>query len=313
MSHWQPRTQIGKGQVSDALLRKARINKRPMRAKGTDPSPEYMRECIRDGFCPWCDTGTWKALPIHTWHAHGISAANIRDIALIYKHEATCVAETSLGMKRRMEAQLASGERSLPDSRRNAGTKHHFTKAGREYQDTVRTAVLEASRNPEQQRAAAEASARVNSQPHPCPVCGKVIPRATPITCSPACLTKRRQQEGAKRMASGVLHTPSARRKQSNAMKRQIASGERVNPNPAKPHPCIICGTTIPKRQRRTCSPLCQSEAYRRAQQKAQVGRNVKIPRSEYQIIKASDESSRVLAQKYKVCRKWIDLIKRTP
>lgn len=57
---------------------------------------------------------------------------------------------------------------------------------------------------------------------HPCPICGKWIPRSVPATCSPEC---------------------------AKALTRQ---------KNGKPHPCPVCGTILPTSSPITCSPECR-------------------------------------------------------
>ena len=63
---------------------------------------------------------------------------------------------------------------------------------------------------------------RESPKAHPCPICGKWIPRSVPATCSPEC---------------------------AKALTRQKNS---------KPHPCPVCGTILPTSKPITCSPECR-------------------------------------------------------
>lgn len=294
--------------ASDAGRRIKRIRERPKRAKGDDPSPEYLRECIRDGFCPWCDIGGWQVLSLHTWHAHGISANEIRDIAGLYLHDPTCVAEHSGARRANLIEQMANGRPPLPVGGA-AGKKKKYSKAGRIFLETVQTARVR-STPIEQRRRAAAIAQKARLKPHNCPACGVLLPTAYPITCSPECRKTIRQRTARKTMAGRVYPEETLARFRLAAKARNAKYG---NNNPPKPHPCPICGKTIPRATPRTCSRECLSEALRRAQVKGLAAKGLKIPLSEWPTIQASNKPSRILATEYGVSREWIDQIKRTP
>jgi hypothetical protein len=59
------------------------------------PSVEEMRQHLADQVCPWCGAGPWRSLSIHTYHKHGWSADDLREIADLPARRPTVSQETS--------------------------------------------------------------------------------------------------------------------------------------------------------------------------------------------------------------------------
>ncbi len=260
--------------ASDAARRIDRIKHLPKRAKGTDPDPTYLKECIQDGYCPWCDTGGFKILSRHTWNAHGISVAELRDIAMMFKHESTCSSEYHAALSNRHKAELASG-RVLPSNFHSLKGPHTFSRAGRILQDTVKTQILLANQSSEQRKQAARQGALKTRRPHLCSAgCGTMIPTSSPKTCSPECRRVVRQRTIVK--AHNTPLSDATRKKISDAAKARCATGWLMKPR--KPHPCPVCGVIIPTAVPRLCGkPECRSvvmkaAADRRREREAQQG-----------------------------------------
>jgi len=156
------------------------------KTRADDPTQEEMRQCMKEGHCWWCDTGGWIALAIHTYHAHGISADDMRELALVTKCTPTCIPSYSRTLSLR-----PCNERNLLRAQAAPRAKHHsLSTAGLM---TARENLAKAS-GPEQRRRASIISAEKHRKPHPCPVCGKMLPTSTPIPCSPECRKVVRQR-----------------------------------------------------------------------------------------------------------------------
>ena len=157
-----------------------------------DPSPPVLRAYIADQICWWCDTGPWKCLAAHTFHAHGIKAADLRRLAFLFKTATICSEALSENYRARA---LASGR--LP-GRSETPKKRVYSEAGREsgrkrlqaWRDRVGPEEVE-----RQRRRAYAAQRTLYAKPHPCTRqgCERIVPRASRKTCSPECRRKIRQ------------------------------------------------------------------------------------------------------------------------
>lgn len=54
------------------------------------PDPSALRAAIDAGTCPWCGRGPYKVLATHTNISHGISAAELRELAGLAKRASIC-------------------------------------------------------------------------------------------------------------------------------------------------------------------------------------------------------------------------------
>lgn len=50
-------------------------------AVGETPEQGRIRRAVRSGACPWCTAGPFGSIASHTWQAHGVSAAELRERA----------------------------------------------------------------------------------------------------------------------------------------------------------------------------------------------------------------------------------------
>lgn len=160
-----------------------------------DPGPSVLREYIKALVCWWCGKGPWKSLAIHTRKSHGVSAANIREMAGLFKYTSICDPSfaTELAARESNMANLAL----IPKKRGGKGSRT-LSEAGRQlyrqrlkdYMDAIGPeAALE------QRRAASRVNAAKSKRPHLCSAgCGTMIPTATPKTCSPECRRLVRQR-----------------------------------------------------------------------------------------------------------------------
>jgi len=207
-----------------------------MKERMDDPKPEILRAYIEAQQCWWCGKGGWKSLPQHTCKAHGISAAELRELAYMYKKEPVSSRELleedrqrTLARKDDWRASLKVRSQSVPVlSTKRKDELRTRTKVLREKYKDIR---IEKTR-----------------RPHKCRICGKEIPRSSPRLCSEECRSKERHQ----------AMPPEGRAKLSATRKERIATGlistERKSP---KAHPCPICGKWIPRSVPATCSPEC--------------------------------------------------------
>ena len=143
-------------------------------------------------------------------------------------------------------------------------------------------------------------------KPHPCPVCGTILPTSKPITCSPECRKVVRQRTINKAI------TPEAREKAAATYSRHYAEGRFQISGGAKPHPCPVCGRIVPTASPIACSLECRRVLLQRAQAKAIQYRAVKVPREDYPKIAErywSGESTTLIAAEYSVTPRFIRAI----
>lgn len=285
----------------DSTLRSHRLAQQ-RDVKLDNPSAEELRECIRDQWCWWCGKGGWRVLAGHTSRAHGITAMELRDMARLFKHDSICDEDHS--DRCRMNPQALHPP---PTFRPRYNGGRQYSTAGLESQRQR----LDAVRSPQQAREASLRSAEIHRRPHPCPVCGTIVPQAHPKTCSPEC------RRVIRRLTAYLSNTgrrlPSeSRRKQSESMRTRYAEGKGYYPIPRRPHPCPICGTIVPTATPLACSPECRHILLQRAQRKATESRVVKVPRTEYAVIAArrqQGDSTALIARDYQVSPRFIRAI----
>ncbi|MBA7574434.1 hypothetical protein ES708_16240 [subsurface metagenome] len=293
----------------DSTLRNHRLQRKRASRLG-DPTREELLECLKDGFCWWCQTGPWKMLAGHTSKAHGITAVEIRHLAFLFKHTSICSKECSTACSKRVQNINLS-----PNFVSVKGHKKVFSEAGR-ISEIKR--LLAGSSN-EQRLRASKINALKHSKPHPCPVCGRKVPTSFPITCSPECRKVIRQRTALisaatrKRLsAENPEYGAESRRRASDRMKRLFAEGKGPMPNPPKPHPCPVCGTIVPKAHPTACSTKCRRVLLQRAQAKATQHRAVKVPREDYAKVAErywAGESATLIATEYSVTPRFIRAI----
>lgn len=172
----------------DSTLRNHRLQRKRATRLG-DPAGQELLEYLKDGFCWWCQTGPWKMLAGHTSHTHGVTAADIRRIAGLFKHTSICSPEHSLACSYRAQCQNLS-----PNFVSVKGHKKVLSEAGRISQ--VQRLLLGSS--PEQRLRASHIAALKHRKPHPCPVCGVIVPTSSRKTCSPECRKIIRQETASK-------------------------------------------------------------------------------------------------------------------
>jgi len=276
--------------------------------KLSDPSVEVLRDCIKDGYCWWCDSSPWKMLAGHTSKAHGITATDLRRLAYLYKDTSICSPEHSYACTQRPQTLHPS-----PKLVRKAGGTCALSERARK----EHTERLMAMATPEQRQRAGQKAAEKTRKPHHCPGCGTLLPTAHPITCSSKCRKIVRQRTALvsaatrKRLSEeNPEYGMRLRRKLSEVFKKLYAEEKlRV---PRKPHPCPVCGTLIPKAHPIACSPGCLHVLLQRAQAKAIQHRAVKVPREDYPKIAErcwSSESTTVIAADYGVTPRFIRAI----
>jgi hypothetical protein len=157
-------------------------------ARMDDPSVEEARAMIQDQWCWWCDRGPFRALVQHI-RVHGISGTRLRRLAFVNK--GTPLVSEALRESMRLRPQVTSGialdaaRVGLATARAAGRRQRVFSEAGRAA-NTQKLLDYNAA-HPEQRQKAGQAAAAKSRQPHPCPVCGVILPRSTPRTCSPAC------------------------------------------------------------------------------------------------------------------------------
>ena len=220
-----------------------------------DPTPEELRECIKQGYCWWCGKSGWRRLAQHTSMAHGIYADDIRNLAILIKHTPTCIREESEIMSERTLQLLKEGKRKLPDWRLGNLVKHKYSEAGlahqREIARHMRGFLTEDS---------AKKTGLKLRKPHPCPICGAIVPNSQRVCCSLECATIR-MKVGFNNLQHNTGKAAAITRvrlaKENPEYKLKMSQVEQHQKH-KKPHACSICGRIILKsRPRKYCSPEC--------------------------------------------------------
>ncbi len=129
-------TQVAGRRVSPGTARQ--IHAARQTAAGTmidavPPSKEAVRAAIAEGKCPFCGSGPWKMLPVHTNKKHGVDKWQLRDLAGLTTSDALCDSDTLGKMSARNQrtseemaaiSAMGSGSRAVADRR--------WTRAGRD-------------------------------------------------------------------------------------------------------------------------------------------------------------------------------------
>lgn len=224
---------VTRGEYSTTVYSR-QVSKRALHGRGDDPDRETLRAYLKDNHCWWCERGPWKSIASHTYHAHGITAAELREMAHFFK-DGQLVSDAYHDQLSRASIENNSAQ-WLIDADHSGKGKRSTSEAGKE---SMRARLTdwwehigpEAAR---QQRLEANRKAVAKlRKPTPCVQCGKPMPRAYPKTCSPECRREIRKQTA-------------------------IQSSQKIDYSRLRrPHPCRMCGTIIPTSQRRMCSPEC--------------------------------------------------------
>lgn len=107
------KTYTGLNSVATDRLRE--LDKLRVQGSGIDgrlipPSEEAMRIALESQLCPWCGSGPFKVLAIHTGRAHGVDAAELRALAGLGKFATICAEDYS-----EFRADMKRGQ-ALPDT-----------------------------------------------------------------------------------------------------------------------------------------------------------------------------------------------------
>lgn len=251
-----------------------------------EPNQEQVRQWIKEGYCGWCNTGGWKSLSLHTHTTHGINADMLRNYAGLFTGEPTCTESLShkfaviSKQTNNIEHIHHARGKHLLDKRKKNKSKNN--KAFIDYKYGPLTQRLLSFSTPEQRDIAREKAHQLNKKGHNCPACGKYLPTATPITCSPECrkiirqLTAEKSHQIMRQRKSENSHVyDGMRNKQRVSLTKRNAEGKMNSPNPAKPHPCPVCGKIIPKAQPKACSLECRHILLQAAAKKGQIIKNL--------------------------------------
>lgn len=246
-----------------------RLANKPLVREGT-PSKEELRQCIEQGYCWWCQRGGWRRLAQHTAMSHRIYADDVRRIAIMLKRKPTCVKEESEVMSDNRRRAMALGHAKAPDWRLAQGIKHEYSEAGLAHQRELARHMRDFI-TPEVRERCSEAITRALSKPHPCPVCGTIIPHSKPICCSEEC-RKQRAQIGlsighrlwyqGNPIAQGALQKGRKLWQVSEYREKMLAMLNEVR-QPPKSHRCPTCGGVVPKSRPLYCSTECSNQALR--------------------------------------------------
>jgi predicted nucleic acid-binding Zn ribbon protein len=142
---------------------------------------------VMAGICPFCDRGPFKVLAGHTARTHGVDRLELRVLAGLTYSASILDDDTREEFSARAKARLAAGAAPPPGAH---GNTRRLSPAGKRIA-TDRLRRLAEQLGPDglakQRAAAARRHAELSRKPHPCPVCGTMLPTAHPMTCSPRC------------------------------------------------------------------------------------------------------------------------------
>lgn len=90
------------------------------------PSQEALQAFIASQTCPWCGAGPFKMLATHTHSAHGVSAAEFRELAGLTRHAPLCSPDHSAHQAARL-----AGQALPPVAYERTGGRHVYSEAGK--------------------------------------------------------------------------------------------------------------------------------------------------------------------------------------
>lgn len=148
-----------------------------------DPPPDVVRAYIAQQQCWICGKGGWKALSQHLVKAHGLPAAEVRELAYMFKRERLISEELSEVMSKDALRRFGSNEglkRFTKLRRFKKGAKQPKRICSTKQKDILEERVKEI-------RPLAAIGMRKLRRSHLCEVCGTLIETSKPIHCSPEC------------------------------------------------------------------------------------------------------------------------------
>jgi hypothetical protein len=165
------------------------------------PSPEAIRACIGAQECPFCGRGPFKLLAQHTRWSHGIGTRDLRDMAGLNYTVSICSPEHSQKLSER--SHITDPDRREARIRmlalaRKRGGGYHQSPASRKMLAERMNRIRPLAFTPE----SLEKRTAQRRKPHPCPVCGTVVPTSQPICCSDECRSKNRSRAARSRWDS---------------------------------------------------------------------------------------------------------------
>jgi predicted nucleic acid-binding Zn ribbon protein len=160
------------------------------------------------GICPFCGRGPFQVLAGHTQKVHAVDRFELRELAGLTYSASLLDEATRAAFSARAKARLEAGL-ALPGGRSSGARRKKVSPAGRRIQaEKLRRYAeqLGAEGLARQRAAAGQRAAERSRKPHECPACGKPLPTANPVTCSPECRrvirVRTAQASAAKRVAS---------------------------------------------------------------------------------------------------------------
>lgn len=150
--------------VAESTLRakdKLRHSEAGVGVHAAPPSQEAMRHFIEQQICPWCGSGPWKILAIHTNKAHGVSGDELRAHAGLFKTASVCDPDVSRDRAdRARERDLAPLHAARPTRRRE------YSEAGKAVQRQKLARLREEVGADELARIGAAAASRATAERH---------------------------------------------------------------------------------------------------------------------------------------------------
>lgn len=155
------------------------------------PGVERARWCIENGVCPFCGRQGFRVLAGHTAKIHGVDGRQLRDLAELTYSTSICAPDV-----REACAERARGSEHRLGRAGGKGTRRQLSVAAKADMMRRIEAIHNRSDFTDIRQRASLASGRSRRKPHPCPICGTMLPRSTPKTCSPECRLEVRRRTG---------------------------------------------------------------------------------------------------------------------
>lgn len=240
-----------------------------------DISPAVIRTYVDNQTCWICGRGGWVALIQHLNKKHGLLGSEVRDMALMFKHEPLISKELSDAFRNCRSAGLM--EARLKVKRR--AVSHKLSRAGEmAFQEAIKAIQILGSAT----------QARGKRKPHPCPICGVLVPTSRPKCCSDECTRTSAKRSALTRIRAfpeAHAHFLAAERhgldpERASAQSKKFWADMKAKPiseqkqiragwrhrrtSPVVVVPCVICNKPLPipsyrinGKRRLTCSDKC--------------------------------------------------------
>jgi hypothetical protein len=161
--------------------------------KYEDVPPELLRNYIAQQTCWICGRGDWKALSGHLVKAHGLPAAQVREMAYMFKTERLISSDLSERMAASALARFGK-RRHIPLT----GQRQEGRELSTKQRDILKQRV-------ERIRPLTLDTHDKFKHPHLCPICGTFIGTASPLYCSEKCVSAALAKSAREHMTPGAI------------------------------------------------------------------------------------------------------------